>query len=110
MTRISTLPLYALLLAGFAAAPAMAQEASSQPQSQGHSWDALDTDGDGSLSRAEAAAHPGLAAVFGDVDADGDGKLTAAEYRDYAARQTPATANEAATPEPQPEPEEEPTR
>ncbi len=39
----------------------------------------LDADGDGVVTRAEAAKHPRLAAKFADLDADGDGNLSAAE-------------------------------
>ena len=45
------------------------------------------TDGDGNLSRAEAAALPELGAVFDQADADGDGVLTPQEYQEYAAAQ-----------------------
>ena len=37
---------------------------------------AVDTDGDGKLSQAEAAGLEGLAQVFSEVDADGDGFIT----------------------------------
>lgn len=50
-------------------------------------WSDLDTDGDGNLSRAEAAALPELASVFDQADADGDGVLTPQEYQQYAASQ-----------------------
>ncbi|NZA27753.1 EF-hand domain-containing protein [Luteimonas sp. SJ-92] len=39
------------------------------------SFEALDTDGDGFLGRAEAAAHPILHGEFAAVDVDGDGRL-----------------------------------
>lgn len=63
-----------------------AGEATSQAQGQ-VSWADLDTDGDGNLSRAEAAALPELGAVFDQADADGDGVLTPQEYQEYAAAQ-----------------------
>jgi hypothetical protein len=45
-------------------------------------WNALDTDGDGSLSRAEAeAGAPGLARNFERFDKDGDGRLTREEIQ-----------------------------
>ncbi len=40
---------------------------------------ALDTDGDGTISRAEAAAHPTLAAEFNAIDANRDGRLSREE-------------------------------
>jgi Ca2+-binding EF-hand superfamily protein len=40
---------------------------------------ALDTDGDGLISRAEVASHPRLAAKFDTLDANKDGRLDAAE-------------------------------
>ncbi|TSA13742.1 MAG: calcium sensor EFh [Betaproteobacteria bacterium] len=43
-----------------------------------------DTDGDGAISRAEAAKHaPRLAKRFDQIDADKDGKLTPEELRAY---------------------------
>ena len=45
----------------------------------------LDRDGDGSISRAEAAAHPGFAARFNALDDDADGTLTRYEYVKAAA-------------------------
>ena len=38
-------------------------------------FEALDADGDGVISRAEAAANPTLAAEFRAVDGNGDGRL-----------------------------------
>jgi len=40
----------------------------------------LDKNDDGSLSKAEAAANPTLAARFDEVDGDKDGKLSRMEY------------------------------
>lgn len=62
------------------------QAAPTAPQGQ-VTWGDLDTDGDGNLSRAEAAALPELASVFDQADADGDGVLTPQEYQEYAASQ-----------------------
>lgn len=65
-----------------------APQAQAAQQAQGQvSWADLDSDGDGNLSRAEAAALPELAAVFDQADADGDGVLTPQEYQQYAASQ-----------------------
>jgi hypothetical protein len=46
----------------------------------------LDKDGDGSLSRAEAAANPELARQFDAADKNGDGKLSRMEYLAVMAR------------------------
>ena len=62
------------------------QAAPAAPQGQ-VSWADLDTDGDGNLSRAEAASLPELAAIFDQADADGDGIPTPQEYQKYAASQ-----------------------
>jgi hypothetical protein len=43
------------------------------------SFEALDSNGDGYISRAEAAAHENLAREFGGVDADADGRASRAE-------------------------------
>jgi hypothetical protein len=50
-------------------------------------WNALDTDGDGNLSRNEAeAGAPGLARNFEHLDADADGRLTREEIGAQQAR------------------------
>jgi hypothetical protein len=54
--------------------------------SQALTWADVDADGDGRLSRDEAANVPALAQVFDDADADGDGFLTQEEYRAYASQ------------------------
>lgn len=43
------------------------------------SFEALDLDGDGYISRAEAAAHETLRTEFGGIDTDGDGRLSRQE-------------------------------
>jgi Ca2+-binding EF-hand superfamily protein len=47
----------------------------------------LDTDGDGMISRAEAAGAPQLAQKFDEVDADKDGRVQSSELKDYAKTQ-----------------------
>jgi hypothetical protein len=49
------------------------------------SWQDLDADHDGNLSRSEAAGNPDLARVFDKADANHDGVLTPDEYRAYYA-------------------------
>ncbi len=48
-------------------------------------WSDLDSNDDGSLSKAEAGAVDSLAAAFDSADADKDGMLTADEYKAYLA-------------------------
>lgn len=48
-------------------------------------WAQLDADGNGTLSREEAAAVPALQAAFDAADADGSGELTREEYRAHVA-------------------------
>ncbi|WAC62928.1 EF-hand domain-containing protein [Pseudoxanthomonas sp. SL93] len=49
-------------------------------------WADVDTDGDGSISKQEAAANAGLSQVFDQADADTDGKLTADEYKAFVSK------------------------
>ncbi|MFC4726796.1 hypothetical protein [Coralloluteibacterium thermophilus] len=44
------------------------------------SWDQLDADGDGRVSREEAGGHERLAAEWDAIDTDGDGTISQAEY------------------------------
>ena len=53
---------------------------------------AADADGDGQLSRAEAAALPRVASKFARMDANGDGQLSAEEFRAWIARRKAARA------------------
>lgn len=46
-------------------------------------FQALDADGDGFISRREAAAHDTLSQQFGGVDVDGDGRLSREELRGW---------------------------
>ena len=46
-------------------------------------FDALDADGDGFISRREAAAHDTLSQEFRGVDVDGDGLLSREELRGW---------------------------
>ncbi|HEY4529226.1 MAG TPA: EF-hand domain-containing protein [Luteimonas sp.] len=58
----------------------------SQPAGRQLGWNDVDSDGNGTISRTESEALPGLAAVFDQADADGDGELTADEYRSHAGK------------------------
>lgn len=48
----------------------------------------LDTNGDGAISKDEAAVDPPLAQAFGTLDTDADGRLTPEEYAVYAQGQS----------------------
>ena len=71
-----------LALAALAAPLAFgtAHAANDQASKDEAGFNELDKDGDGALSRAEAAGKPALVARFKDVDGDGDGKLSRVEY------------------------------
>ena len=53
---------------------------------------ALDKNGDGSISKTEAAANPALAKKFAEADKNNDGKLSRAEYLWAMTKQDAATA------------------
>lgn len=54
-----------------------------RPHGRGQHWAALDTDGDGAISQAEAeAGAPRMAENFGQIDADGDGRITREEMHE----------------------------
>ena len=73
--------LVALVLA--AAMPAWAGE-DLAPQDRPEAFRKLDTDGDGWISRKEAAAHPEVAANFDKADRDRDGRLSLVEFETVA--------------------------
>lgn len=52
---------------------------SSQPAQQGASFESLDTNGDGKISRAEAAANSNVSAQFDKYDQNGDGYIERSE-------------------------------
>lgn len=49
-------------------------------------WADVDTNGDGNISKEEAAANPGLSQVFDQADANTDGSLTADEYKAFVSK------------------------
>jgi len=61
---------------GFSAMASIVSAASSDPVAR---FDALDANGDGKLSRTEAAAHPELMQKFVQLDANKDGFLSRGE-------------------------------
>jgi len=73
---------YLLALAGLVALAPVAATAGDGPgrPDRGEHWAALDADGDGAISQAEAqAGAPRMAEHFGKIDADGDGRVTREE-------------------------------
>ncbi|GGD46206.1 EF-hand domain-containing protein [Pseudoxanthomonas indica] len=88
----------ALLFAGLAVPAALLAQEQETPPPKTHSdappaadpanpspraFQELDTDGDGGISKDEAAADPALTQAFGTLDQDADGKLTSSEYQAY---------------------------
>jgi len=59
---------------------AKASASESRAQSDDPGFNKLDRDGDGALSRTEAARNPYLVKRFKEADHDGDGKLSRSEY------------------------------
>lgn len=68
-TRLTSLILGSLFVTGVAVAGSV-------------DFDKLDQDGDGALTRAEAAANPAVLSKFDEADANGDGKLSKKEVKD----------------------------
>jgi Ca2+-binding EF-hand superfamily protein len=46
-------------------------------------FDALDADGNGSISQSEAAVNADLTAAFTELDTDGNGELSKAEFANF---------------------------
>ncbi len=61
-------------------APAPAPDRAAKMQ---HHFTAMDKNGDGAISRDEAAAHKGLVKHFDEIDANKDGKLTKEEMQGF---------------------------
>ena len=60
---------------------------STQSATQGkHGWADVDTDGDGAISKQEAATNAGLSQVFDQADANADGSLSADEYKAFVSK------------------------
>lgn len=76
----------ALLPAAFVVpvlAPVSAQDASEAPRSRDVSFHVLDSDGDGRISKAEAAVNETLGRTFAIADRDGDGFVDTLEYHQH---------------------------
>ena len=80
MTFIKPLLVSFSLLAFAAAAQAADESKAAAGASKPQSFASLDTNKDGSISRAEIAAHAELAAKFKGADKNSDGKLSRSEY------------------------------
>jgi hypothetical protein len=70
-----------------ASAAAAAPPASSAASGGHQTWQSVDTDGDGAISKQEAQVNAGLASIFDQADSDADGKLTTDEYKAFVAKQ-----------------------
>jgi hypothetical protein len=51
-----------------------------QGQTRKQAFDELDANGDGTISRAEADANPGLVVIFVQTDTNGDGQISPTEF------------------------------
>jgi hypothetical protein len=75
VTAAALLPLVA-----FAQSPTAAQtDPPSQPQQQGATFESLDANSDGKISKAEAAVNANVTAQFSSYDKDGNGFIERAE-------------------------------
>lgn len=76
-----------------AAAPTAAAATPAAPAAtQKKSWNDVDSDKDGKLSKTEASSVPALSQVFDQADGDKDGALTADEYKAYVAKTGPGAS------------------
>lgn len=66
--------------------------ATATTSTRSHTWEEIDADGDGAITKAEARADAGLSTVFDEADADADGRLTTAEYTAYIQKRSDAAA------------------
>jgi Spy/CpxP family protein refolding chaperone len=77
MKKATTLTLAAAALLPLAAIaqtpPAPPADASAQPQQQGATFESLDTNSDGKISKTEAEANASVKAQFSSYDVNGDG-------------------------------------
>lgn len=68
-----------LSLAAFAQTPPSSPSEQPAQQSQGASFESLDTNSDGRISKSEAEANAGVKAQFSSYDVNGDGFIERAE-------------------------------
>ncbi|WMJ67610.1 EF-hand domain-containing protein [Stenotrophomonas sp. 24(2023)] len=77
--------------AGQAATQATDSAAAASAQANGggggQTWASIDTDGNGTISKAEAQVNAGLAQVFDQADTNKDGQLTPDEYKAFVQSQ-----------------------
>jgi hypothetical protein len=74
--------------------PDTSTQQQAQPAQKGATFESLDTDGDGRISKAEAAANQNVLDQFSKYDKDGDGFIERAEV---------TSANKSTTPDSQPQ-------
>lgn len=77
-----------------AAIPATTGDTAAPADVRPHTWQEIDADGDGVITREEARADAGLSKVFDEADADADGRLTTAEYTAYIQKRNDAAATQ----------------
>jgi len=73
----------------FAGAMAQSPEQPSEPSQKGATFESLDTNSDGKISKTEAAANPDVSAQFARYDQNADGYIEREEVQ--SANQPPAT-------------------
>lgn len=95
----ATAALIACLAPSLAFAVGQAQPAPAAHGSQampGHSFDQIDGDRDGRISRTEfAAAHGGKSDRFAGIDSNGDGFISKQEFDAHHAKMKPGAGNDA---------------
>jgi Ca2+-binding EF-hand superfamily protein len=74
-------PLVLLCSAALLSTAAMAADDTQRTKSSGDSFTSLDADGDGKVSKDEAAGHDEIVDNFDKLDRNGDGFVTKREFR-----------------------------
>jgi Ca2+-binding EF-hand superfamily protein len=92
---MSVVRLFVLTASALAVASAYADTGTTNERSKAE-FKSLDIDGDGLVSKAEAAGNAEVVQAFDRADRNRDGKLSAAEYERYGKAQAKAKAKSAA--------------
>ena len=90
--------LLACVILGCMMSGALNAQAVAKPELQPVSFDTLDRNHDGKLSRAEARADPGLSMSFDALDANHDGYLSQAEFQAWPRAGKTATSEPGTAP------------